>query len=295
MAERQPKHPIGWGTAGPRPPPRGAGPTRRRGRRRRAHRLPGSGRLEVGRGPIWRPCGEVRRGRRAPEAVKLRTERGGRGKGLDSGPACMRPAGEPGKPSRLTPPRSCQLGACAVSAGLWLALDGMCRLPGTGAQPWLWRLRSKCRLPRTGAQPWLWRLRRRSSILLSSVPLQMQFYLSGFYYVFYFLISLLVIFYKTYLFSYPLTLWTMDMILLWSMGVLEALRLYLGAKGNLTEEEMVLGSSLLLTIINAILSLYFLLWATFVLRIDVVLNIILLTLYSLEGTLQVVTIAAFVS
>ncbi|XP_072493524.1 transmembrane protein 80 isoform X2 [Notamacropus eugenii] len=137
--------------------------------------------------------------------------------------------------------------------------------------------------------------RGRSSILLSSVPLQMQFYLSGFYYVFYFLISLLVIFYKTYLFSYPLTLWTMDMILLWSMGVLEALRLYLGAKGNLTEEEMVLGSSLLLTIINAILSLYFLLWATFVLRIDVVLNIILLTLYSLEGTLQVVTIAAFVS
>ncbi|XP_068964021.1 transmembrane protein 80 [Petaurus breviceps papuanus] len=137
--------------------------------------------------------------------------------------------------------------------------------------------------------------RGRASILLSSVPLQMQFYLSGFYYLFYFLVSQLGIFYKTHLFSYPANFWALDMSLLWIMGILEALRLYLGAKGNLTEEETVLGSSALLTIINAVLSLYFLLWTTFVLRIDVVLNTILLTLYTLEGVLQVVTIAAFVS
>ncbi|XP_051823559.1 transmembrane protein 80 isoform X3 [Antechinus flavipes] len=137
--------------------------------------------------------------------------------------------------------------------------------------------------------------RGRSSILLSSVPLQMQFRLSGIYYPVYFLISLLVIFYKMHLFAYPPAYWAVDVLLLGSMGVLEALRLYLGAKGNLTEEETLLGSSLLLTVANAFLSLYFLLWATFVLWIDVLLNGALLTLYGLEGLLQAVTIAAFVS
>uniref|UniRef100_A0A4X2K3P2 Transmembrane protein 80 n=1 Tax=Vombatus ursinus TaxID=29139 RepID=A0A4X2K3P2_VOMUR len=130
---------------------------------------------------------------------------------------------------------------------------------------------------------------------LSSVPLQMQFYFSGLYYPFYFLVSLLVIFYKTHLFSYPPDLWTTDLILLGSMGFLEALRLYLGAKGNLTEEEALLGSSLLVTVINAILALYFLLWAAYVLRIEMLLNTVLLALYGLQGILQVVTIATFVS
>ncbi|XP_074131613.1 transmembrane protein 80 isoform X1 [Sminthopsis crassicaudata] len=137
--------------------------------------------------------------------------------------------------------------------------------------------------------------RGRSSILLSSVPLQMQFRLSGIYYPFYFLVSLLVIFYKMHLFAYPPGYWAVDVILLCTMGVLEALRLYLGAKGNLTEEETLLGGSLLLTVANTFLSLYFLLWATFVLRIDVLLNGALLALYGLEGLLQAVTIAAFVS
>ncbi|XP_051823558.1 transmembrane protein 80 isoform X2 [Antechinus flavipes] len=98
-----------------------------------------------------------------------------------------------------------------------------------------------------------------------------------------------------HLFAYPPAYWAVDVLLLGSMGVLEALRLYLGAKGNLTEEETLLGSSLLLTVANAFLSLYFLLWATFVLWIDVLLNGALLTLYGLEGLLQAVTIAAFVS
>ncbi|KAM8970448.1 transmembrane protein 80 isoform X1 [Sarcophilus harrisii] len=123
----------------------------------------------------------------------------------------------------------------------------------------------------------------------------MQFRLSGIYYPVYFLVSLLVTFYKTRLFTYPPAYWAADVLLLCSMGGLEALRLYLGTKGNLTEEETLLGASLLLTVANAFLSLYFLLWATFVLRIDILLNGALLALYGLEGLLQAVTIAAFVS
>ncbi|XP_044539223.1 transmembrane protein 80 isoform X2 [Gracilinanus agilis] len=131
---------------------------------------------------------------------------------------------------------------------------------------------------------------------LSSVPLQIQFYLSGLYFPVYFLASLLMmVFYKRHFFVYPPNYLTMDLSLLCALGLLEVLRLHVGSKGNLVEEEVLLGSSLALTIVNTLLSVYFLLWATYVLRADVFLNTVLLALYNLEGVLQMVTIAAFLS
>ncbi|XP_056657061.1 transmembrane protein 80 isoform X3 [Monodelphis domestica] len=132
--------------------------------------------------------------------------------------------------------------------------------------------------------------------LLSSVPLQIQFCLSGLYFPFYFLASLLMmVFYKKHFFIYPPNYLAMDLTLLCVLGLLEVLRLHLGSKGNLVEEELLLGGSLALTVLNTFLSVYFLLWATYVLRADVFLNTVLLALYNLEGILQMVTIAAFLS
>lgn len=69
----------------------------------------------------------------------------------------------------------------------------------------------------------------------------------------------------------------------------------LGSKGNLTEEEVPLGISLIITVGSVILSVYFLVWQTYVLRADVILNAVLLITYGLEGILHIVAIAAFVS
>ncbi|XP_073868886.1 transmembrane protein 80 isoform X5 [Macaca fascicularis] len=68
---------------------------------------------------------------------------------------------------------------------------------------------------------------RGSSTVLSSVPLQMLFYLSGTYYALYFLATLLMITYKSQVFSCPHHYLVLDLALLFLMGILEALRLYL--------------------------------------------------------------------
>ncbi|XP_045146418.1 transmembrane protein 80 isoform X4 [Echinops telfairi] len=96
-------------------------------------------------------------------------------------------------------------------------------------------------------------------------------------------------------FSYPQRYLVLDLALLVTAGVLEALGLYLGTKGNLTEAEGPLAVSLLLTVVSGLLSTYFLRWQTLVLWADTALSATRLALHGLEAALQVVTIAAFVS
>ncbi|XP_045342386.1 transmembrane protein 80 isoform X1 [Leopardus geoffroyi] len=136
---------------------------------------------------------------------------------------------------------------------------------------------------------------RASSAVLSSVSLQVLLYLSGGYYALYFLATLLMIIYKSQVFSYPCPYLALDLTLLFLMGILEAVRLYLGTKGNLMEAEVPLAVSLVLTAGGALLSTYFLLWQTLVLRADSTLSAALLALHGLEAVLQLVAIAAFVS
>ncbi|XP_054432755.1 transmembrane protein 80 [Pteronotus mesoamericanus] len=133
------------------------------------------------------------------------------------------------------------------------------------------------------------------STALSSVPLQMLMCLSGTCSALYFLATLLMIAYKSQAFSYPQERLALDLALLSLMGALEAPRLYLGTKGNLTEAEGPLAASLVLTVASALLSVYFLLWQTLVLWADAVLSATLLAVHGLEAVLQVVAVAAFVS
>ncbi|KAM9302189.1 transmembrane protein 80 [Gastrophryne carolinensis] len=128
---------------------------------------------------------------------------------------------------------------------------------------------------------------------LSSVPLQITLYVNVAFYVFYFLATLLMIIYKSQVFSYPDPNLALDLALLFLMAIIESVRLYLGTMGNLKEEELLLGSSLFLTIGNILLSVYFLVWETYILRADLIINGILLVLYGLEAILEIFTIAAF--
>ncbi|XP_072277766.1 transmembrane protein 80 [Pyxicephalus adspersus] len=135
--------------------------------------------------------------------------------------------------------------------------------------------------------------RGKSSLVLSSVPLQILLHVNVLYYVFYFLATLLMIIYKSQEFSYPDSNLALDLGLLFLMAILESVRLYLGTMGNLTEEELPLGSSLFLTLGNVLLSVYFLVWETYVLRADLIINGILFVLYGLEAILEMFTIATF--
>ncbi|XP_009949753.1 PREDICTED: transmembrane protein 80-like [Leptosomus discolor] len=135
----------------------------------------------------------------------------------------------------------------------------------------------------------------RTSAVLSSVPLQILLYVNGIYYILYFLATLAMIVYKSQVFSYPDDFLAPDLALLFIMAILEVLRLHLGSRGNLTEEEAPLGLSLVITVGSVILSVYFLVWQTYVLKADVIINAVLLLTYGLESIFKVMAIAAFVS
>ncbi|XP_039619790.1 transmembrane protein 80-like isoform X4 [Polypterus senegalus] len=95
--------------------------------------------------------------------------------------------------------------------------------------------------------------------------------------------------------SYPDGNLAVDLVLLFIMIFVEAIRLYLGSKGNLREEKVPMGISLALTCGSVMLSVYFLVWQTYVLRADIIINAILLIIYCLESVLDIIAIAAFAS
>ncbi|XP_059831592.1 transmembrane protein 80-like isoform X2 [Hypanus sabinus] len=130
--------------------------------------------------------------------------------------------------------------------------------------------------------------------VLSSIPLQMIYYLNICYYIFYFLTTLLMVIYKSQVFSFPDGNLALDLILLILMVILEVIRLYHGFKGNLTEEAIPIVINMVLTIGSMLFSLYYLLWQTYVLRADVIINAILLVIYGLEEVLDIIAISAFV-
>ncbi|KAM4777706.1 LOW QUALITY PROTEIN: transmembrane protein 80 [Cyanocitta cristata] len=129
----------------------------------------------------------------------------------------------------------------------------------------------------------------------SSAQCWILLYVNGIYYIFYFLATLAMIIYKSQVFSYPDDFLAPDLAVLFLLAILEVLRLYLGFKGNLTEAEAPLGLSLGLTVGSVVLCVYLLLWQTYVLWADVLLNALLLSAYGLESGLKVMAIAAFVS
>ncbi|NXD71333.1 TMM80 protein, partial [Eolophus roseicapillus] len=133
-----------------------------------------------------------------------------------------------------------------------------------------------------------------SSSQMSSVPLQLLFYVNGIYLIFYFLATLAMVLYKRQAFSYPEDFLSVDLTLLVITAIAEVLRLYLGIRGNLTEEEGLLGLSLVMTVGSVFLAVYFLVWQTYVLKIDVILNTILLLFYGMESILKISAIAAFI-
>lgn len=66
-----------------------------------------------------------------------------------------------------------------------------------------------------------------------------------------------------------------------------------GVRGNLQESERYVGANLLITGATLLLSVYFLVWQSYVLRADVIINAILLCIYGLCGVAGFGALARF--
>ncbi|KAI4897476.1 hypothetical protein NFI96_013352 [Prochilodus magdalenae] len=131
------------------------------------------------------------------------------------------------------------------------------------------------------------------NLKLSSVLLQILLYFSAFYSVFYFPASLSLIIYKSQVLSYPDSDLALDVCLLLLMATLDIIRLYWGVRGNLQESEKYVGGNLVITGLTLLLAVYFLVWQSYVLRADVIINSILLCLYGLTGVVGFGALARF--
>ncbi|XP_061046981.1 transmembrane protein 216-like [Eubalaena glacialis] len=137
---------------------------------------------------------------------------------------------------------------------------------------------------------------------LSSTPLEILFFLNGWYYVTYFLLELFIFLYKALTFvlaglllPYPRANLVLDVVILFLYLGIEVIRLFFGTKGNLCQRKMPLGISVALTFPSAMMASYYLLLQTYVLRLEAIMNGILLFFCGSELLLEMLTLAAFSS
>ncbi|MEQ2239757.1 hypothetical protein ILYODFUR_007809, partial [Ilyodon furcidens] len=128
---------------------------------------------------------------------------------------------------------------------------------------------------------------------LSSVTLQLLLNLTSVYFVFYFLFTLSLIIKKSLELPYPSDALVCDVGLLVLLAALEFLHFFCGVKGNLTESEGYIFGNLIVTATTILLTVYFLLWQTYVMRADVIISSVLVAVYGADGVLALSTLARF--
>ncbi|XP_011798118.1 PREDICTED: transmembrane protein 216 isoform X1 [Colobus angolensis palliatus] len=128
---------------------------------------------------------------------------------------------------------------------------------------------------------------------LSSTPLEILFFLNAWYNATYFLLELFIFLYKGVLLPYPTANLVLDVVMLLLYLGIEVIRLFFGTKGNLCQRKMPLSISVALTFPSAMMASYYLLLQTYVLRLEAIMNGILLFFCGSELLLEVLTLAAF--
>lgn len=98
-----------------------------------------------------------------------------------------------------------------------------------------------------------------------------------------------------FLLPYPTANLVLDVVMLLLYLGIEVIRLFFGTKGNLCQRKMPLGISMALTFPSAMMASYYLLLQTYVLRLEAIMNSILLFFCGSELLLEVLTLAAFSS
>jgi hypothetical protein len=130
---------------------------------------------------------------------------------------------------------------------------------------------------------------------LSSLPLQVVVYFSGWYLLLFYPALLAALLYKAFRETpqYPAGSLAAEVLLLFILSLLDANRIFYSAKGNLTTRRLPLLTSLLLSVPSLCGYLYLTLWQTYVLTVEVVLLAIGLAGLGLSVLLGLATLFAF--
>ncbi|XP_043562012.1 transmembrane protein 216-like isoform X3 [Chiloscyllium plagiosum] len=120
-------------------------------------------------------------------------------------------------------------------------------------------------------------------------------FLNTWYYAAYFVAEILLFIYKSQLLPYTSANLTLDLVMLFLYLGVEIMRIFFGSKGNLCQRKVPLTISLVLLGPSTIMAVYYMLLQTYVLRLEVTINAILLVFYVFELVLYTVGLISFSS
>ncbi|XP_038663533.1 transmembrane protein 216-like isoform X1 [Scyliorhinus canicula] len=129
--------------------------------------------------------------------------------------------------------------------------------------------------------------------VLSLPSLEVLLLLNSWYYAAYFVAEILLFVYKSLLLPYTPANLTLDLVMLFLYLGVEVIRIFFGSKGNLSQRKVPLTISLMLLGPSTIMAIYYMLLQTYVLRLEVTINAILLVFYVFELLLYSVGLISF--
>lgn len=128
---------------------------------------------------------------------------------------------------------------------------------------------------------------------LSSLPLQVLLFFSGWFDALYVLVALLEYIYKGSRLPYPANVLGLEIFGVLMVALIEPCRLLLASRGNKTESVLPLALNLGISLPLFGAYAYYLRYQAFVLRLDQVLNIIAIVLLAAEWLLGAITALVF--
>ncbi|KAK3734948.1 hypothetical protein RRG08_038972 [Elysia crispata] len=135
--------------------------------------------------------------------------------------------------------------------------------------------------------------RGRTQVVRSSLPYQILLYLNGWYFAFFFVCEILLFVFKGETLPYASNVLAAEVILLFLLAAVEALRLFFGRRGNLTEQILGVLVCVILSVASVFGVLFVLLWQTYVLRVEVILAAIQLFFIGTEIIFGIISIITF--
>lgn len=127
----------------------------------------------------------------------------------------------------------------------------------------------------------------------SSLPYQILLYLNGWYLAAFLTMEVLMLIYKISVLPYPTGNIMAEVFLFIFLAAVESVRIFMGKKGNLTEQMISIVLSVIFAAPSVLAMLYLLLWQTYVLHLEVILVSLALVFEGVEllfALLAIVTI-----
>mmetsp|Transcript_23018 Transcript_23018/g.46522 ORF Transcript_23018/g.46522 Transcript_23018/m.46522 type:complete len:145 (+) Transcript_23018:220-654(+) len=127
----------------------------------------------------------------------------------------------------------------------------------------------------------------------ASLPLQILIFFNGCYDFLFFVATLAIFIWKGVELPYPRARYGPEIVLVFAYMLVEIMRLFLGSKGNKTEHAVTLIAFLVLCIFSVLANVFLLVWQTYVLRLDLILNLISVVFVALEALAAIFAILRF--